>query len=82
MDGINYPINELGQERLTGYRDGALCLLKVLLPVIEDPGNVQFSSFPWEEVFWLPCADGCIPSQIPISGRRYIRILLILASWG
>ena len=58
MDGINYPINELGQERLTGYRDGALCLLKVLLPVIEESLTLRLAALP---------AEGSVPPSPALS---------------
>lgn len=41
---------------------------------------MEFSSFPLKEVIWLPGADGLIPSQIPISGRRDIKVTYLDAS--
>lgn len=41
---------------------------------------MEFSFFPLKEVIWLPGADGLIPSQIPISGRRDIKATYLDAS--
>lgn len=61
------------------HGDGTLHIPKFLLPIVGGLGNVvAFSSFPLKEVIWLPGADGLIPSQIPISGKRYIRLLILM----
>lgn len=34
------------------------CASQRLLPIVGDPGNVEFSPFPSKGVFWLPGVDG------------------------